>query len=196
MKSGNITVYRLKEDWEPFDKGAEFTYDEDGIYILKANDKVMTEIPTDLLEVVHNKRWVPNRGDDYYFTFSDGNIGSCTFYPNDDDDDGRLSIGNCFRTKEEALSIVKWLKALQRLIDSGAEFINTVDVDDEDIAYYGIAFDKISGKLHTTKCYSVRDDVFDKRLYFLNEDVAEKSIRDYRSDWLTYLGVKKDSDEN
>lgn len=48
MKSDNITVYRLKEDWEPFDKGTEFIYD-----------------------------------------------------------DGRLSIGNCFRTKEEALSMVK-----------------------------------------------------------------------------------------
>ena len=142
------------------------------------------------------KRWIPNRDDDYYFTFSDGDIGNATFYLNDDNDNGRLSIGNCFRTKEEALLMVKWLKARQRLIDSGAEFINSVGVDDEDIAYYGVAFDKIRGKLHTIKCYSVGDDVFDKRLYFLNEDVAEKSIRDYRSDWLTYLGVKEENDED
>lgn len=196
MKSDNIAVYRLKEDWEPFDRGAEFTYDEDGIYMLKVNDKVMAEIPTDLLEVVNNKRWRPERGDDYYFTFGDGDIGTATFYPYDDNNDGRLSIGNCFRIEEDARAMVAWLKARQRLIDSGAEFINAVDVDDEDIAYYGVAFDKTSGKLHTTKCYSIGDDVFEKRLYFLNEDVAEKSIRDYRSDWLTYLGVKEDSDGN
>lgn len=194
-----MKYYRLNKDWQPFDEGAEFTYDDDGIYMLKTNDKVMAEIPTDLLEVVHGKRWIPKRGDDYYFVLSDGDIGGATFYPNDDNDDNgdnRLSIGNCFRTKEEALSMVKWLKARQRLIDGGAEFINTVDVDDEDIAYYGVAFDKTSGKLHTTKCYSVGDAVFDKRLYFLNEDDAERSIRDYRDDWLTYLGVKEKNDED
>lgn len=191
-----MTVYRLKEDWEPFDEGTEFTYGDDGIYMLKINDKVTAEIPTDLLEVVANKRWRPERGDYYYFTSSDGDVSSAMFYPNDDNDDGRLSVGNCFRTEEEALSMVKWLKARQRLIDSGAEFINSVGVDDEDVAYYGVAFDKTRGILHTTKCYSVGDDVFDKRLYFLNEDVAEKSIKDYRSDWLTYLGVKEKSDGN
>lgn len=191
-----MKTYVLNRDWEPFDKGTEFIYDDDGIYMLKANDKVMAEIPSDLLEIVVNRRWRPKSGDDYYFTFSNGDIGNATFYPNDDSNDGRLSIGNCFRTKEEALSMVKWLKARQKLIDSGAEFINTVDVDDEDIAYYGVAFNKISGKLHTIKCYSIGDDVFDKRLYFLNEDVAEKSIKDYRSDWLTYLGVKEDIDED
>lgn len=80
--------------------------------------------------------------------------------------------------------------------DKGAEFINSVDVDDEDVAYHGVAFDKTSGRLHTIKCHSVGDDVFDKRLYFLNEDVAEKSIKNHRSDWLTYLGVKENIDEN
>lgn len=196
IKSDNITVYRLKEDWDPFDKGAEFTYDEDGTYMLKVNDKVMAEIPTDLLEVVNNKRWRPGRGDDYCFTFSDGDIGIATFCPNDDNNDGRLSIGNCFRTKEEALSMVKWLKARQRLINSGAEFINSAGVDDEDIAYYGVAFDKTKGKLHTIKCYSIGDDVFEKRLYFLNEDAAEKSIKNYRSDWLTYLGVGEEGGDD
>lgn len=185
-----MTVCRLKEDWEPFDKGAEFTYDDDGIYILKANDKVMAEIPADLLEIVCNKRWKPDNKDVYYHLCSDGSVGSAMFYHGCDSSEGALALGNCFETKEEALSMARWLYARQRLIDSGAEFINTVDVDDEDIPYYGVAFDKTSGKLHTTKCYSVGNDVFDKRLYFLNEDVAEKSIRDYRSDWLTYLGVK------
>lgn len=195
MKSDNVTVYRLKEDWEPFGKGAEFTYDEDGIYMLKANDKVMAEIPVDLLEVVRNKRWKPDRKDVYYHLYSGGNIGSAIFYPGSDGDEGRLSIGNCFKTEEDAQAMAGWLRARQRLIDGGAEFINSVGVDDEDIAYYGVAFDKTSGRLHTIKCYSVGDDVFDKRLYFLNEDIAEKSIKDYRSDWLTYLGVKEDGDD-
>lgn len=196
MKSDNITVYRLKEDWEPFDKGAEFTYDEDGIYILKANDKVMAEIPVDLLEVVSNKRWKPEKKDVYYHLYSSGSIGSTMFFPGSDGDEGRLAIGNCFKTEEEALSMAKWLEARQRLIESGAEFINSVAVDDEDVAYYGVVFDKTRGKLHTIKCYSIGDDVFEKKLYFLNEDVVEKSIKDYRSDWLTYLGVKEDGDEN
>lgn len=194
-KKSTMKTYRLNRDWAPFDKGAEFICDDDGIYMLKVNDKVMAEVPVDLLEVVANKRWRPERGDDYCFTFSDGYIGTATFYPNDDNDNGRLSMGNCFRTREEALSMVKWLKARQRLIDSGAEFMNDVGVDDEDVAHYGVAFDKIRGELHTIKCYSIGDDVFEKRLYFLDEDVAEKSIEDYRDDWLTYLGVKEESDD-
>ena len=196
MKGDNMIVYRLKEDWESFDKGAEFISNGNDTYVLKVNTKVTAEIPTDLLEVVANKRWRPEKGDYYHFAFSDGDISADTFYPNNSTDEDRLSMGNCFRTEEEALSMVEWLKARQRLIDSGAEFINSVGVDDEDVAYYGVAFDKIMGKLHTIKCYSIGNDVFDKRLYFLNEDVAEKSIKDYRSDWLTYLGVKEKNDED
>ena len=196
MKSDNITVYRLKEDWEPFDKGTQFIDSNDDAYALKINADVTAKIPADLLKVVYNKRWRPERGDNYYFIFSNGDIGNDTFYPNDDNDDVRLSIGNCFITKEEALSMVEWLKARQRLIDSGAEFMNGVGVDDEDVAYYGVAFDKTNGELHTVECHNVGDDVFDKRLYFLSEYTAEKSIRYYRSDWLTYLGVKENSDDN
>ena len=196
MSNNKAVIYRLKDDWYPFDNGAEFIGNDDGTYALKVNTKVTAEIPADLLKVVYNKRWRPERGDNYYFIFSDGGIGNDTFYPNDDNDDVRLSMGNCFITKEEALSMVEWLKARQRLIDGGAEFMNGVGVDDEDVAYYGVAFDKIRGELHTIKCYSVGDDVFEKKLYFLNEDVAEKSIKNYRSDWLTYLGVKEGDDDD
>ena len=189
MKSDNITVYRLKEDWEPFDKGAEFTYDEDGIYMLRVNDKVTAEIPTDLLEVVNNKRWRPERGDDYCFTFSDGDIGTATFYPNDDNDDGRLSIGNCFRTKEEALSMVKWLKARQRLIESGAMFINSSDVAvDGRKRFYTVCLTMNDNKLRVDDAYFSKDVVRDKVICFDDRGVALKSIEEHRDDWLMYFG--------
>lgn len=196
MKSSNMTVYRLKEDWGPFDKGTQFIDSNDDAYALKENANVTAEIPADLLEVIGKERWKPREHRDYYYIECNGDISTTSFYPEVESDKNRLAIGNCFRIEEDALETVKWLKARQRLIDNGAEFMNGVGVDGEDIAYYGVAFDKIRGRLHTIKCYSIGDDVFEKKLYFLNEDVAEKSIRNYRSDWLTYLGVKEDIDED
>lgn len=194
MKSDNITVYRLKEDWEPFDKGAEFIDNNDGAYALKINADVTAKIPADLLEFAYQKRWRPKRGEEYYYIHNYGNIDTTSFCPAHKGDESKVAMGNCFKTKEEAKDMRSWLKARQRLIDSGAEFMNSVGVG-EDAVYYGVAFDKTNGELHTVECHNVGDDVFDKRLYFLSEYTAEKSIRYYRSDWLTYLGVKKDGDD-
>ena len=100
------------------------------------------------------------------------------------------------------LNMVGIFTLIKVLGNGGLDEDAVIDIADEledymiSVEKYGVAFDKIRGKLHTIKCYSIGDDVFDKRLYFLNEDVAEKSIRDYRGDWLTYLGVKEKNDDN
>lgn len=192
MSNGKMVTYRLKDDWVPFGKGAEFIDDDDGTYTLKGNANVTARIPAGLLEVIGKDRWKPREHRDYYYIECNGDISTTSFYPGAESDKNRLAIGNCFRIEEDALEMVKWLKARQRLIDGGAEFMNGVGVDSEDIAYYGVAFDKTRGILHTIKCYNIGDDVFEKKLYFLTEDDAEKSIRDYRDDWLTYLDVKEE----
>ena len=189
MKSDNVTVYRLKEDWEPFDKGAEFTYDEDGIYMLKANDKVMAEIPVDLLEVVGNKRWKPEKKDTYYHLYSSGSIGSTMFYPGSDGDEGRLVIGNYFRTEEDALEMVKWLEARQRLIESGARFINSRDINASENCF-NVYFSVNEGELMVNDVFLGKNAVFSRELYFDDKQLAERSIEEHKDDWLTYLGVK------
>ena len=47
------------------------------------------------------KEW-PQDVDDYYYIHSDGSISRSVFYLNDSFCKNTLSIGNCFRTKEEA----------------------------------------------------------------------------------------------
>lgn len=195
MKSNNMTVYRLKEDWEPFDKGTEFTYDDDGIYVLRANDKVMAEIPTGLLEVVRNKRWKPGEKDVYYHLYSSGDIGSTVFFPGGDGDEGRLAIGNCFETEEEALSMVKWLKARQNLINSGARFINALDVDSDEVKCFEVYLDG-EGMPRVSECYLRKSAVVGRSLCFFNVELARQSLKEHMDDWLTYLGVKKDGDGN
>lgn len=192
-----MKTYRLKDVFGPFDRGAEFIDGKDGLLISIDNPSVMAKIPTDLLDKVSDGGyWKPKIGNTYYYIDASNHAVSDVFNPIISIlDHDRISIGNCFKTKEEAQAMVDWLKAKQRLIESGARFMNGVGVDDEDVAYYGVAFDKIRSKLHTIKCYNVGDDVFDKRLYFLTEDAAEESIRDYRSDWLTYLGVGEEDDD-
>nr|DAU13314.1 MAG TPA: hypothetical protein [Caudoviricetes sp.] len=193
-----MKTYKLNRDWTMFSKGELFKKVDDGcmLYTLVSNNDILARIPDEYLDE-QSHAWRPNEDGAYHYIDSDGMVCNEKYYIEGyHTDECRLAIGNCFKTAQEANDMRDWLKARQKLINSGAEFINSVGVDDEDIAYYGVAFDKIKGKLHTIKCCSIGDDVFEKRLYFLNEDVAWESIRDYRSDWLTYLGVKGSDDQD
>ena len=44
--------------------------------------------------------------------------------------------------------------------------------------------------------YVGENTVSDKRLYFDDRQLADRSIKERKDDWLTYLGVKKDGDDN
>ena len=195
-----MKTYVLNRDWTMFSKGELFKKVDDGcvLYALISNEDILARIPDEYLDE-QNHVWRPKDDEMYFYIDADEVMDEDYFSEYDHCDIGRLATGNCFKTKEEAKNMRDWLKARQRLIDGGAEFMNGVGVDSEDIAYYGVAFDKTRGILHTIKCFNIGDDVFEKKLYFLTEDDAEKSIRDYRDDWLTYLDVKEkvgDDQEN
>lgn len=53
-----------------------------------------------LIKLVEEK-WVPEKGDDYWLINSEGTIVS-SYYENDSTDEFRLSVGNIYKTKEEA----------------------------------------------------------------------------------------------
>lgn len=58
--------------------------------------------------------WKPKDGEPYFSVWYTGGICK-TYVPNEEETEGRLSIGNCFRTKEEAKFAAERLKVLAEM---------------------------------------------------------------------------------
>lgn len=197
MSNNKAVVYELKKDWSSFKAGEKFTTsDYDGLYKLVNDDGklVLAKIQPDLLTVVDGcHAWRPNEDGAYHYIDDDGIVLNEEYYINDDHTDkGRLAIGNCFKTAQEANSMCDWLKARQRLIDSGARFTNRTDG-----IYYSVRYNKTDNVLDVYRHIS-RNDLYvgAKVLCFTNNRLAEDSIEKHKENWLTYLGVKEKSDGN
>jgi hypothetical protein len=65
-------------------------------------------------QIQEEKEW-PQDVDDYYYIHSDGSISRSVFYLNDSFCKNTLSIGNCFRTREEAEFEAERLKVLAEM---------------------------------------------------------------------------------
>lgn len=192
-----MKYYRLNKDWEPFEEGAVFVKAKDGgdMYTLKINTGVLAKIQPDLLdEVDGGGYWKPKAHEYYYFVDDAGTIDSDIFDPDTIYDCGRLSIGNCFRVRGDVKAMIAWLKAKQQLIESGARFINTIDVDSSQ-SYYSVYYAIDRGDLVIEDAYVGENTVGDKGLYFDDRQLADKSIKEHKDDWLIYLGVKEDIDD-
>jgi hypothetical protein len=195
-----MIVYKLKKDWSSFKAGDKFTASSYGnLYQLVNDDNkfVLAKIQPDLLTVVGSSHtWRPSEVGSYHYIDSDGIVLNEEYYIEDDHTDkGRLAIGNCFKTAKEANNMRDWLKARQNLINSGARFINTIDVVFSQ-SYYNVYYAIDRGNLVIEDAYVGENTVGDKRLYFNDRQLADRSIKDHRDDWLTYLGVKEKSDED
>lgn len=96
---------------------------------------------------------------------------------------------NCFQTGGDAKDMAAWLKAKQRLIESGARYINSSDVTVNDSKrFYTVYLTMNDSKLRVDDAYFSKDVVRDKVMCFDDRGVALKSIEEHRDDWLTYLG--------
>lgn len=58
-----------------------------------------------------DEQWKPKEGETYYFLVSTGAVVKEHFQPSWPGDNARLEIGNCFRTREEAVSAIPHVKA-------------------------------------------------------------------------------------
>jgi hypothetical protein len=194
-----MTIYKLKEDWSSFKAGEKFTASSYGNLYQLVNDDdklVLAKIPTDLLgEVDDGGYWKPKDGDVFCYIDECGDVLHDVFNSTVSEvDKAKLSLGNCFKTAQEANSMCDWLKARQNLINSGARFINTIDVDSSQ-SYYSVYYAIDRGDLVIGNAYVGENTVGDKRLYFDDRQLADKSIKEHKDDWLVYLGVKEKSGE-
>jgi hypothetical protein len=115
------------------------------------------------------KVWKPEYGDWYWYISSDGQVDNCEWV-NGPIDYGRYSMGNCFRTKEEA-GIAREKQKIKTELQRFADEHNDPDQEewDGENEHYRIGYDIDADDFITTSVWSViRDDI-----YFTSKEIAE-----------------------
>lgn len=185
-----MKTYKLNRDWTMFSEGELFEKADDDCVLctLVSNKDILARIPDEYLDV-QSHAWRPGHNETYYYIDDDTAVEATDFYDRDADDEGRLAIGNFFETDEEGRRMRDWLKARQRLIDSGAKFTNRTDG-----ICYSVRYNK-TGNILDVYRHIYKNDLYvgAKVLCFTDNQLAEDSIEKHKENWLVYLGVKEKS---
>lgn len=140
-----------------------------------------------------SKVWKPEMGDKYWCINPFG-VSALFHWDNDQCDNFRLSIGNCFKEKSEAEEALKtgWVAKLQarkRLDDYIAEKGYDIDVDWEDMSqtkywvYFCYGGDKLIGEFNTRIKYNDLP-------YFKKQEDRDDVFENFREEYKILLGVK------
>lgn len=136
-------------------------------------------------EVQEEKEW-PQDVDDCYYIHSDGSISRSVFYLNESFCKNTLSIGNCFKTKEEAEFEVERLKVLAEM----KKFAEPEDrkwnsFNEHWFIYYQSKFDDIS--------YDFRLQNKFNSIYFESEEKVKECVDTVGADRIKkfYLRIKE-----
>lgn len=117
--------------------------------LLKQRDKLQKELDK-LTELINKKdiRFKPEYGESYYYLDSHGTILQ-TSWEDFTMDDYRYSVGNCFKTGQEAYDYKENLLTKQRLKDLALELDNGIEIDwnYKDTRKYTICFPYNSNNL-------------------------------------------------
>lgn len=138
------------------------------------------------VEEIVDTAWKPKKGDLYYYVCSTGEPDSWWCDVNMVDA-GRASIGNCFKTREEAKKAVDWLKAFKVLRDdthgyrvrknTGMVWMVVYDVYTETLTIRWLGTAAAYCDIHTP-------------ILFKTEEDAQQSIDKHTAEWKTFLGVE------
>lgn len=186
--------YVLKKDLPTFKRGETFYLNERGHLIQEMNGVVAYTSPTlekfnildgDWFEELPEEyeRWRADIGERYWVLGFYGTSYICTERA-DDIDSARFSIGNYFRTREEAQKALDWLRAFTILRDDAKGF--KPDWEDEAEYKYFVAYDYRVEELRVDSALRHQAGI----IYFKSRKDAEASIRKHKRKWLTYFGVE------
>lgn len=116
-----------------------------------------------------NKNWQPTEGKVYYLILTNGFI-DYTIYDSDSRvDNGRLSFGNCFKTREEAQHMAEKLKIINKLKE-----LSNVNFNETDDRHYMIVYNKDDREIISDFCYILNPLPFN--VYFKTREDCEKAI--------------------
>ena len=141
-------------------------------YISKyGNIEVEEKQLNELLNIKESKVWKPNRGDEYYYIYADGDIKKLIYCGAHYDNDCLL-LGNVYQTKEEAEFAVEKRKIeieLQRYAD---EHNDEIDWNNCNQWKFYIFYDCFNKKIYID-CYLTYKS---NDVYFTSKEIAEQAI--------------------
>lgn len=132
-----------------------------------------------------SRRWKPNRGQIYYLISDTGSVTYTTWY-NSNDDLLRFTLGNVFKTKEEAEFVVERFKVIAEL----KEFAEPDDRKWNSLDYhYGISYNYNKGGFDIDAWCVMRSD----SIHFESKDKAREAIEAVGEDRIKkyYFQVKR-----
>lgn len=119
-----------------------------------------------------NKVWEPKAGEKFYSIIGTGEVTTCTCYKCDDYRE-RHSIGNCFRTKEEAEFAVERLKVIAELRRFAEEHDEPILwSSDSSVMKYSIIYDHYCDWV-VAKCTHTMQEA---TIYFSSLEIANAAI--------------------
>lgn len=186
--------YKLKRDTPAFKAGTECYIEEAG-HMVPCRGISYTIVHKDQLEknpniladwfeeVKEPTRWKPVPGDTYWSL--DG-VGYVNYYESSGGTytASRVSIGNCFKTKEEAERVVEYLKALA--VVRGDVTSKFTKGKSNYYVVYNASYNclDVSDNVHL-----VKNGIFGLP-YFATEEDAQRSIELHNKEWLTIFGIE------
>lgn len=180
--------YILKKDLPTFSKGETFYLNKRGNLVQEVSGVVAYASTTlakfNILdsdwfeEIPEHKRWRADI-DEYYWYLNSAGETYITAEREDDVDDTRFSIGNYFKTEEEAEKARDWLKAFTVLRDDTKGF--KPDWNNGTEKKYFVTYDHSTEELWVGSGSKYQN----KLIYFKSREDVEASIKAHEKEWLT-----------
>lgn len=147
---------------------------------LKVNFENLTEEErAELLKLVEkankpkSKVWKPEKEEEYYFILNTGEVRSVA-WSNFCDDKDNYSIGNTFKTEEEAKNAVERLKIRAELQRYADEHNEPIDWKNRNTAKWYIRFNYDDEIVEWSRVRTVRDTF---QIYFSSEEVTRAAVQ-------------------
>lgn len=145
-------------------------------------DEWFEEIQEEPIDSIH---WIPKDGEEYWYIGDDGPIRSIRFSSYDGDDANRLAIGNVYLTKAEAEQARDRELAEVRLRRTSTFKLDFKNDNGGWVVYY----DPREKRLEVQEVYRLE---YGEIVRYQTKKEAEKSIKENKSDWLIYFGIKEE----
>lgn len=129
---------------------------------------------------LEEKAWIPSENEKYYC--AEG-IEAEDYYNNDQFDKDMISIGNYFKTKEQAERAL-FEQNLRLKLRKFAEDNNKEIYWDNGKEKYYIFFDYINSKIIIDMCRCTRNF---SQIYFSSQEIAEKAIEQFQDELIKYF---------